>query len=230
MQKKLKEKILNYHLSPDSQGEKYDSEISRALELFARKLEINPASMIEFEPYCFEWLIFDFKLKNGLSLLENYLKNNFNEISIQEAEECKKILDTQKFGFFEVLNVWRGKEMQLKDKVSGKIYLIKDKAGAGKLEKGDDIFTRVGLIGKNWELISTQGFIPPMSIGKKILKEWKKNGELDFLGVTKMVIHQAMEAEDDFSDSEMINNKQQVGRNEPCICGSGKKYKKCCGS
>jgi preprotein translocase subunit SecA len=24
--------------------------------------------------------------------------------------------------------------------------------------------------------------------------------------------------------------KKQVGRNDPCPCGSGKKYKKCCGS
>lgn len=25
-----------------------------------------------------------------------------------------------------------------------------------------------------------------------------------------------------------ITNKDKIGRNEPCICGSGKKYKKCC--
>jgi uncharacterized protein YecA (UPF0149 family) len=24
--------------------------------------------------------------------------------------------------------------------------------------------------------------------------------------------------------------RQKVGRNEPCPCGSGKKYKKCCGT
>jgi preprotein translocase subunit SecA len=26
-----------------------------------------------------------------------------------------------------------------------------------------------------------------------------------------------------------IVNKDKVGRNDPCVCGSGKKYKKCCG-
>ena len=25
-----------------------------------------------------------------------------------------------------------------------------------------------------------------------------------------------------------IRNEKKVGRNDPCICGSGKKYKKCC--
>ncbi len=38
-----------------------------------------------------------------------------------------------------------------------------------------------------------------------------------------------------FKDARMINNPQtrdspKVGRNDPCPCGSGKKYKKCCGA
>lgn len=28
----------------------------------------------------------------------------------------------------------------------------------------------------------------------------------------------------------MVRSERKVGRNEPCTCGSGKKYKKCCGS
>ncbi len=34
------------------------------------------------------------------------------------------------------------------------------------------------------------------------------------------------------SDEEMqvpVVNEQKIGRNDPCPCGSGKKYKKCCG-
>lgn len=27
----------------------------------------------------------------------------------------------------------------------------------------------------------------------------------------------------------MVNSEEKVGRNDPCVCGSGKKYKKCCG-
>ncbi|MCH6569643.1 MAG: SEC-C domain-containing protein, partial [Acidobacteria bacterium] len=27
----------------------------------------------------------------------------------------------------------------------------------------------------------------------------------------------------------VVRNTRKVGRNEPCPCGSGKKYKKCCG-
>jgi uncharacterized protein YchJ len=30
--------------------------------------------------------------------------------------------------------------------------------------------------------------------------------------------------------SQVKNTKAKTGRNEPCPCGSGKKYKKCCGT
>jgi len=29
-------------------------------------------------------------------------------------------------------------------------------------------------------------------------------------------------------DKQNTKEKQKTGRNEPCPCGSGKKYKKCC--
>jgi preprotein translocase subunit SecA len=33
----------------------------------------------------------------------------------------------------------------------------------------------------------------------------------------------------EWSNSKIITNKNKIGRNEPCPCGSGKKYKQCCG-
>ncbi len=32
----------------------------------------------------------------------------------------------------------------------------------------------------------------------------------------------------EFGRSTMASSEKAVGRNEPCPCGSGKKYKKCC--
>ncbi|VBB05499.1 protein translocase subunit seca [Lucifera butyrica] len=40
---------------------------------------------------------------------------------------------------------------------------------------------------------------------------------------------QATHGEEDAAPRQPIVNKEQVGRNDPCPCGSGKKYKKCCG-
>lgn len=33
----------------------------------------------------------------------------------------------------------------------------------------------------------------------------------------------------DYNRSKIVVKEKKVGRNEPCNCGSGKKYKKCCG-
>lgn len=33
----------------------------------------------------------------------------------------------------------------------------------------------------------------------------------------------------DFNRSKIVVNENKIGRNDPCTCGSGKKYKKCCG-
>jgi preprotein translocase subunit SecA len=29
---------------------------------------------------------------------------------------------------------------------------------------------------------------------------------------------------------QVVRNAAKIGRNDPCPCGSGKKYKKCCGA
>lgn len=37
------------------------------------------------------------------------------------------------------------------------------------------------------------------------------------------------EIEKEYKDSKTVRNEDKIGRNDPCPCGSGKKYKKCCG-
>ncbi len=34
----------------------------------------------------------------------------------------------------------------------------------------------------------------------------------------------------DFKRSKIVHKEKEPGRNDPCPCGSGKKYKKCCGN
>lgn len=52
----------------------------------------------------------------------------------------------------------------------------------------------------------------------------------------KVIVGLEPDKPEDISDVERLLNpkttkkdKPKVGRNEPCPCGSGKKYKKCCG-
>nr|WP_312576468.1 SEC-C metal-binding domain-containing protein [Sedimentibacter sp.] len=38
------------------------------------------------------------------------------------------------------------------------------------------------------------------------------------------------EIKKDFNRSKIVVKGEKIGRNDPCPCGSGKKYKKCCGN
>ncbi len=37
------------------------------------------------------------------------------------------------------------------------------------------------------------------------------------------------ENEEESTESNTVRNEQKISRNDPCHCGSGRKYKKCCG-
>ena len=37
------------------------------------------------------------------------------------------------------------------------------------------------------------------------------------------------EIQKSYRESVTVRNENKIGRNDPCTCGSGKKYKKCCG-
>ena len=64
---------------------------------------------------------------------------------------------------------------------------------------------------------------------KKVAKIFEKNG-------WKYTIKLDRDRPEDITDLEILLNwpkpkksEKKVGRNDPCPCGSGKKYKKCCG-
>ncbi len=42
--------------------------------------------------------------------------------------------------------------------------------------------------------------------------------------------HSPLTAADDVPDLVPVTPRSEVGRNDPCPCGSGRKYKKCCGA
>lgn len=42
-------------------------------------------------------------------------------------------------------------------------------------------------------------------------------------------VEKRKEIQKNFRDSKIVRNENKVGRNDVCPCGSGKKYKKCCG-
>nr|WP_053241426.1 SEC-C metal-binding domain-containing protein [Clostridium sp. DMHC 10] len=47
--------------------------------------------------------------------------------------------------------------------------------------------------------------------------------------LSKLLGYSLEENFDNEAISMPVRNENKIGRNDPCPCGSGKKYKKCCG-
>jgi SWIM/SEC-C metal-binding protein len=76
----------------------------------------------------------------------------------------------------------------------------------------------------------------PASVHVKTEKRWKEVAAIFEKKGWQYTIELESDKPEDIADLEMLLNPPQtmiaekkVGRNTPCPCGSGKKYKKCCG-
>ncbi len=90
---------------------------------------------------------------------------------------------------------------------------------------------------------------PPVNL-ENLTEDTELNINIDFKTLYKKMVeykadhlYSLSQWKDIFSEEELekyykeqkrsktvVNNKEKVGRNDPCPCGSGKKYKKCCGA
>ena len=76
----------------------------------------------------------------------------------------------------------------------------------------------------------------PAAVHVKTKKRMKEVAAIFEKNNWKYSIELARDKPEDVNDLELLLNppktviaEKKVGRNEPCPCGSGKKYKKCCG-
>ncbi len=75
----------------------------------------------------------------------------------------------------------------------------------------------------------------PAVVNVKTKKRMKEVEKIFEINGWKYTIELDKEKPEDITDLEILLNwpkptetEKKVGRNEPCPCGSGKKYKKCC--
>ena len=69
-----------------------------------------------------EWFVFDYKHTNGKTTLENYLLENKHRLTSGEIELLNSLLNTSRYGMFEVKNVDIGKGLDLYELQSGNVY------------------------------------------------------------------------------------------------------------
>ncbi len=60
----------------------------------------------------------------------------------------------------------------------------------------------------------------PVNLGETAIQKAVKSGRAMAGGIP-------VKTATNLEESERVSNRPKVGRNDPCPCGSGKKYKKC---
>ena len=70
------------------------------------------------------------------------------------------------------------------------------------------------------------------TVVRSIMHIQKRNENMERVNVIRQMItnmNAAAKAGAEKAKPKVKSAKEQVGRNDPCPCGSGKKYKNCCG-
>lgn len=109
-----------------------------------------------------EWLLFEAKLKNGRSLLEEYCLTDPEQAGEDRLKIYRDLIKTNHLGLFEALLVHRDEGLRLRDLQSGQIYDVKEKSGTHHVDTGNVFYGRVAKIGSQWELVGANGFCFPV--------------------------------------------------------------------
>ena len=126
------EKIISYYL----ENKKFQEEIERAKKEFfdSPKDGIVISVNEKYEPYFMEWLIFDFRLKNGKSLVEDYYDRNPRKRPLYEMQVYRDLQDNA-YGMAEVQKVYPGEGLDLLMLHTGQKYHVHEHSATFDLKK-----------------------------------------------------------------------------------------------
>jgi tetratricopeptide (TPR) repeat protein len=194
-----------------------------------------------------DYCIYDYRW-DGQNVIERYAA----QASIEPGSDEKIILDAMleaRYSLFAVDEVVRGVGIQTHDLLRGDRGFIIDIALGETAVKNLVLAGRV-ITPSDGEFSMTTGAALPANatILEKIANEIPKRFGERISDIAKMSPEKAAELSafvirvflegnassrmsyEDVTKREMARARPKVGRNDPCPCGSGKKYKKCCGA
>ena len=169
--------------------------------------------------------------------------NDFNGISGDAAENRDKIRDTlleraMKLYDYKENTVFGKEEMREVERIA--LLINVDRKWMDHLEAMDSVMETIGLQAYAQRnpiseyRIAASNFFDEMVLAirddtaRMVLSAMPKTG-MKRVEVAKPVSTGAPSSKSS-PKKPVVNKTQKVGRNDPCPCGSGKKYKKCCGA
>lgn len=175
--KGLVQKILQKFYS-----EKHLKEFQRACKEFFNSRDVEACTEClseqpDVEGWFNEWLLFDFQLNNGQSILENFVARHGNSISKNELEDVNALINSF-FGLFEVLRIDRNKGLRLKSLQTGEEYEVKERSATHQLAQGHLMFARIVQMGDQCELANANTISIPMKLGNRLRKSFLNSSEV----------------------------------------------------
>ena len=159
MKQKIISNLLDYYYS----GQIFAGEISRALEEFfgdqAKEAGFSEIEDDQVMGMFSEWLVYDFKMKNGRTLLEDFCHNNPLGLAEDKLMDYRELLEN-KYGMYEILQVSWHEGLTVRDLQTKREYWVKEKMGTEQARK----------VGNHWEMIGGNSTALPMKLGKGMRK------------------------------------------------------------
>lgn len=112
----------------------------------------------------YEWLIFDYKLPLGKTIVIDYYFKNPNHLPQNLIDELKQIIETQKYEFFEVEKVKSGVWVEVYGLFNGKKYKVLEKTMS--LEIGNQkicFYNRITKVNGDYYFIGSNPLVIPTS-------------------------------------------------------------------
>ena len=161
------EKLISYYL----ENKKFLKEIECAKKEFFNFSKDGIVISInkKYEPYFMEWLVFDFQLKNGKSLVEDYYDRNPRKRPLYEIQVYRD-LQNNVYGMAEVQKVYPGEGLDLLILHTDKKYYVREHGATFDLKKSNVIFARIVKIGNRYEMAGANSFILPIRMDSQTKK------------------------------------------------------------
>jgi len=191
-----------------------------------------------------DYCIYDYRW-DGRNVIERYI----NQTPIEDGSDKRILLDAMleaRYSLFMVDDIVRGRGVQTRDLLRGDSGFIVDVALSETAMKGFILACRIISPGDGGFSMTTGAGLPAdRSIMGRIIQEiperfGKTGGEIAQMSpekaaefsasIIRIFLEGNASSRITYGEHAVAETaKTRIGRNNPCPCGSGKKYKKCCG-
>lgn len=164
------------------------------------------------------------KREKRLVRLANTLSREFSSSTKAKSTKTKSFIEYLTKAFLDYIFFYQHKEISELNEDHIPHFLLE--FAPQKLEISKESSKEVPDILKHLiDFLDTEGYIKNSEKIKKAIAENAKNFH-KLLSTQKPV---AKSSPGIAKDKTTVSEETKIGRNDPCPCGSGKKYKKCCG-